>query len=289
MRPLRSPRGSPRDEDENPLYRPRSPIWTTHRQTKVLIVVTLVVGISVGVLLSVVFSSQAPVAARKLGIASTSDYSQLWRGVSFPRTVWPVLPRDWPEEPSEPALKPGRFIPQVKPSDVCVISADSRPLTPYLRPSRYSLGSEWPAQDLDMPSATALYNYYWSIRHGYRYIRLNATAPDGWSPMWSKMPAVIETVRQCKWTMFLDGDACTSPRSTRLTFKVVTEPSATFQDMLQRWGFDNEAHMLIGLVPGHPEDMRISNLGFGIVRQTPRALEILQQTLDCPNKGARFF
>ena len=59
----------------------------------------------------------------------------------------------------------------------------------------------------------------------------------------------------------------------------------TLPDMLARWGFHQNASLLLALAPGHPEDYRISNFGFGIARRTPVALEALQRTLDCPNSG----
>lgn len=63
---------------------------------------------------------------------------------------------------------------------------------------------------------------------------------------------------------------------------VVAEPSMSLQTMLERWGFHSEAEIAVSLVPGRPDEYRISNTGFWIIKQSPRSLEILQEVLDCP-------
>ena len=197
------------EDDNEPLLRPSSSLRPTQRRRSAVSAIALVAGVVAGIAVGL-YISQTPIAGRLQPPKSSASlsYSRLWDDVDLPRTSWPDLPETWPVDPPAPEVPAGRTIASIAdPNDVCIISADTRPLEPYLRPSRYSLGSEWPAQDLSMQSATAYYNFWWAQRHGYRFVRYNSTPPEGWHPMWAKLPAIIDSVERCEFTVFFDG-AC---------------------------------------------------------------------------------
>lgn len=120
-----------------------------------------------------------------------------------PRALRQPLPANWPKLPA--ALPAGLRIPSVDAREVCVLTADSRPMTPYRRPPAYATAySAYTSQDESQRayrSATSLSNFWWARRHGYRFIAANATAPTGWAGFWAKLPAIIDTVRRCEWTV----------------------------------------------------------------------------------------
>lgn len=67
--------------------------------------------------------------------------------------------------------------------------------------------------NLSFPTTTAYLNMHWALRHGYRFIHrgLEGREMPGYHVTWWRLPGMMETVRECEWTVFFDGDACACP------------------------------------------------------------------------------
>jgi hypothetical protein len=82
---------------------------------------------------------------------------------------------------------------------------DSRPLAPI--PNDFV-----DADQVPFPTASAYLNMHWALRHGYRFIHRGLEGRDmpGYHITWWRLPGMIETVSECAWVVYFDGDACTS-------------------------------------------------------------------------------
>ena len=90
------------------------------------------------------------------------------------------------------------------PERVCVMSSDTRALTPVtddIKPS-----------ELDFRTFSVYHNLWWSLRHGYTYRMVHTERQKGYDPVWTKTRAIRDMVAnpECELVVFFDSDACAS-------------------------------------------------------------------------------
>jgi hypothetical protein len=97
----------------------------------------------------------------------------------------------------------------------------------------------------------------------------------GYDPIWTKPRAIRDMVAnpECELVVFFDSDA------------YITQPSYSLYDLLDRWDFHDRAAMLLAMdQPDHPmpENRNATNTGFMVFRSGPKALQILDDIIACP-------
>ncbi|KAH7104931.1 hypothetical protein BKA62DRAFT_691143 [Auriculariales sp. MPI-PUGE-AT-0066] len=155
------------------------------------------------------------------------------------------------------------------PSRVCIMAADTRPITP--------VNSSTIPSELDFRTFAVYHNLWWALRHGYNYRMVHTERIAGYSPIWSKTHAIRKLVSDptCELVVFFDSDA------------YVTQPSYSLYDLLDRWNFHERAAMLLSMdQPFHPmpQNQNATNTGFMVFRSGAKAIQILDDILACPEK-----
>lgn len=95
-----------------------------------------------------------------------------------------------------------------KPDQVCIMSSDTRAMTPFPYSLEQQNHREPPtATEIEYYDAAVYHNMFWALRHGYRFQRWTwESMTDRWST-WQKFPAIGKSLETCEYVVFLDGDA----------------------------------------------------------------------------------
>ncbi|RSH90608.1 hypothetical protein EHS25_001213 [Saitozyma podzolica] len=194
----------------------------------------------------------------------------------------------------------------VHPGRVCVFQADDRALQ---TPKAMSLDdpsfirSHTPEEAWALHyghSLTYWHTKLWTIRHGYRLLRLPSEEVPGRVPLWSKIPPMLRMTkdRSCDYLVWMDSDVFhLLMKRTDSSLSHVPIPGLKFTSPLPRPGAGILTHghaPPVGMHDGHIIAVAKDatdvdggyNTGFLILRGGDRAERLIQDWLDCPDKGA---
>ncbi|GFZ50653.1 hypothetical protein JCM24511_08411 [Saitozyma sp. JCM 24511] len=185
-------------------------------------------------------------------------------------------------EPDVPDRSEGEGIryTDVHPGKVCVFQADDRALQ---TPKSMSLDdpsfirSNTPEEAWALHyghSLTYWHTKLWTVRHGYRLLRLPSEEVPGRVPLWSKIPPMLRMTRDrsCDYLVWMDSDV------------YVRAQEYSLMDMRRRWGM-HDGHIIAVAKDATDVDGGY-NTGFLILRGGDRAEQLIQDWLDCPDKVA---